>query len=145
MVKTATNNNTSAAGPVRRRGGVNNAAKRAAALQYKFGNKTLNRSTVVNSNAGHSAVATAGSEKQTSNVYTRKWLEENDKEKAPFPADVLAGTFGTENVVKLVAACKAATEAEVAESNRLLTDDYVYSVQITSHRAPHIPMHLSRM
>lgn len=145
MVKTATNNNTSAAGPVRRRGGVNNAAKRAAAQQYKFANKTLNRSVVANTNAGQSAVATAGSEKQTSTVYTRKWLEENDKEKVAFPDDVLAGTFGTENVSKLVAACKLATETEVAESNRLLSDDYVYSVQITSHRAPHIPMHLSRM
>lgn len=142
MVKTATNTSVNT-NTIRRRGGVNNAAKRAAAQQYKFGNKTLNRS--VAPQAGGAATAGGGDKQQQSTVYTRKWLEENDKEKVPFAEDVLATTFGTENLGKLVAACKQATDGEVNESNRLLSDDYVYSVQITSHRAPHVPMHLSRM
>lgn len=78
-------------------------------------------------------------------MYNRKWLEKNDKEKTPFSEEVLSTTFGKENVEKLIAACKTATDSEVNESNRLLTDDYIYSVQITSHRAPHVPVHLSRM
>lgn len=83
--------------------------------------------------------------KPMSSVFNRKWLEENDKDKKPFSEELLSTTFGKENLEKLVAAVKLATETEVNESNRLLADDYVYSVQITSHRAPHIPVHLSRM
>lgn len=78
-------------------------------------------------------------------IYNRKWLEKNDKEKTPFSDEILAATFSKENVEKLVTAAKTATDSEVNSSNRLLTDDYIYSVQITSHRAPHVPVHLSRM
>lgn len=83
--------------------------------------------------------------KPMSSVYNRKWLEENDKDKKPFSDELLASTFSKENLEKVVAAVKLATDTEVNESNRLLGDDYIYSVQITSHRAPHVPVHLSRM
>lgn len=116
---------TLAATPVRRRGGfVNN---RQPGYVQKF------------SRNNH---GTAGGNNST---FNRKWLEENDKEKKPFADEVLATTFGKENLEKLVAAAKTATETEVNESNRLLSDDYIYSVQITSHRSPHVPVHLSRM
>lgn len=82
---------------------------------------------------------------ERASVYNRKWLESVDKARESFSDEALTTTFGKENVEKLVNACKMATESEVSESNRLLTDDYVYSVQITSHRAPHVPVHLSRM
>lgn len=81
----------------------------------------------------------------TSSAYNRKWLEKADQEKTPFSDELMTTTFGKENVEKLVSACKTATESEVSESNRLLNDDYIYSVQITSHRVPHVPVHLSRM
>lgn len=81
----------------------------------------------------------------TSPAYNRKWLEKADQEKTPFSDELMSTTFGKENVEKLVSACKTATETEVSESNRLLNDDYIYSVQITSHRVPHVPVHLSRM
>lgn len=158
MVKTVAQNHAGAGGPgttPRRRGGVNNTLKRAAAAKRiaggvaytPYGNKSLNRTV-----GGGAAAATAaggqtahGGDKATSSVYSRKWLEENDREKQPFADEVLASTFGPENLEKLVTACKEATQKEVDESNRLLSDDYVYSVQITSHRTPHVPMHLSRM
>lgn len=111
-----------------------NRARRTGGYQY-----TPNR-RIVNQRPGAPKVAAA-----TSAAYNRKWLEKANAEKKPFEEEVMKTTFGKENVEKLVSACKAATESEVSESNRLLNDDYIYSVQITSHRVPHVPVHLSRM
>lgn len=112
--------------PVRRRGGYVN--KRPVGYVQKF-----------------PRVNQGGAPNPVNSAFNRKWLEENDKDKKPFSDEILATTFGKENIEKLVAAVKNATDSEVNESNRLLSDDYIYSVQITSHRSPHVPVHLSRM
>lgn len=78
-------------------------------------------------------------------AFSQRWLEDNDKERKPFSDDLFNNVFSTENIEKLVAVVKNATETEVNESRRLLTDDYIYSLQITSQRVPHVPVHLSRM
>lgn len=70
---------------------------------------------------------------------------DNDKERKPFSDDLFNDVFSKENIEKLVDVVKNATETEVNESRRLLPDDYVYSLQITSQRVPHVPVHLSRM
>lgn len=77
--------------------------------------------------------------------FSNKWMDIIYEEKPPFPEELFETCFSQEKVESLVAALKAATEKEVAESNRLLEDDYTYSVQITSHKVPHVPVHLSRM
>jgi len=57
----------------------------------------------------------------------------------------LPAFFSKENIEKLVDVVKNATETEVNQSRRLLPDDYIYSLQITSQRVPHVPVHLSRI
>lgn len=111
--------------PVRRRGFLN---KRPVGYVQKFPRNTP-----------------GGTPNPVNSAFNRKWLEENDKDKKPFSDEILSSTFGKENIEKLVAAVKTATDTEVNESNRLLSDDYIYSIQITSHRSPHVPVHLSRM
>lgn len=117
-----------------------NRARRTGGYQYTPNRRIVNQRPGVKFPAFKPKVAAA-----TSAAYNRKWLEKANAEKKPFEEEVMSTTFGKENVNKLVAACKAATESEVSESNRLLNDDYIYSVQITSHRVPHVPVHLSRM
>lgn len=63
----------------------------------------------------------------------------------PFSNEILDTTFSKNNLRELVAAVKLATATEVEKNNRLLSDDFIYSVQITSHRVPHVPLRLSRM
>lgn len=78
-------------------------------------------------------------------AFSKKWLEDNDKERKPFSDEMFANVFSKENIEKLVGVCKKATETEVNASRRLLPDDYIYSLQITSQRVPHVPVHLSRI
>lgn len=82
---------------------------------------------------------------QKNAIYTKNWLLAADSAKKPFAEELFTTTFSKENIEKSVNALKVATENEVSESPRLLKDDYLYSVQIVSHRTPHIPVHLSRM
>lgn len=79
-------------------------------------------------------------------AFSQRWLEDNDKERKPFADELFSdGVFSKENIEKLVSVVKNATETEVNQSRRLLPDDYIYSLQITSQRVPHVPVHLSRM
>lgn len=78
-------------------------------------------------------------------AFSQRWLEDNDKERKPFSDELFTGVFSKENIEKLVGVVKNATETEVNQSRRLLPDDYIYSLQITSQRVPHVPVHLSRM
>lgn len=78
-------------------------------------------------------------------VFTKDWLVTADAAKTAFADDLFATTFSPDTLQKMVNAVKTATENEVSGSTRLLKDDYTYSIQITSHRTPHIPVHLSRM
>lgn len=78
-------------------------------------------------------------------AFSQRWLEDNDKERKPFSDELFSNVFSKENVEKLVAVVKNATHTEVNQSRRLLPDDYIYSLQITSQRVPHVPVHLSRM
>lgn len=78
-------------------------------------------------------------------AFSQRWLEDNDKERKPFNAELFSNVFSKENIEKLVAVVKNATDTEVNQSRRLLPDDYIYSLQITSQRVPHVPVHLSRM
>lgn len=77
--------------------------------------------------------------------FSNRWMTMVYEEKPPFPEELYSTMFSNEKIETLVAALKLATEKEVQESNRLLEDDYTYSVQITSHKVPHVPVHLSRM
>lgn len=78
-------------------------------------------------------------------AFSQRWLEDNDKERKPFSDELFSTVFSTENIEKLVEVVKNTTETEVNQSRRLLPDDYIYSLQITSQRVPHVPVHLSRM
>lgn len=78
-------------------------------------------------------------------AFSQRWLEDNDKERKPFSDELFSNVFSKENIEKLVAVVKNATDTEVNQSRRLLPDDYIYSLQITSQRVPHVPVHLSRM
>ncbi len=78
-------------------------------------------------------------------AFSQRWLEDNDKERKPFSDELFTSVFSKENIEKLVSVVKNATETEVNQSRRLLPDDYIYSLQITSQRVPHVPVHLSRM
>lgn len=82
---------------------------------------------------------------QKNAIYTKNWLLTVDSAKKPFADELFSTTFSKENLEKLINALKIATESEVSESPRLLKDDYLYSIQIVSHRVPHVPVHLSRM
>lgn len=77
--------------------------------------------------------------------FSQRWLEDNDRERKPFGDELFDGIFSKESIEKLVSVVKNATDTEVGQSRRLLPDDYIYSLQITSHRVPHVPVHLSRM
>ncbi|KAJ6643507.1 Ribosomal L1 domain-containing protein [Pseudolycoriella hygida] len=78
-------------------------------------------------------------------AFSQRWLEDNDKERKPFADELFNTVFSKESIQKLVNVVKNATETEVNESRRLLPDDYIYSLQITSQRTPHVPVHLSRI
>lgn len=67
------------------------------------------------------------------------------EQKPPFPEDVLNTVFAKERISTIVQALKEATTKEVEESNRLLEDDFTYSLQVTSFKIPHVNVHLSRM
>lgn len=77
--------------------------------------------------------------------FSNRWMSMVYEEKPSFPEQLFNTMFTKEKIETLVAALKMATEKEVEESNRLLEDDYTYSVQITSHKVPHVPVHLSRV
>lgn len=77
--------------------------------------------------------------------YTRQWLVTANKQRTPFADSEFETTFSTENVNKLLNELKAATEAKISASNRLIDEDYTYSVQVTSQQRPHVPVHLLRM
>lgn len=77
--------------------------------------------------------------------FSNKWMTQVYAEKPPFPEELFQTTFSQEKVETLVEALKLATEKEVQDSIRLLEEDYTYSVVITSHKVPHVPVHLSRM
>lgn len=77
--------------------------------------------------------------------YTREWLITANKQRKPFPDSEFETSFSTENVTKLLNELKAATEAKISASNRLIDEDYTYSVQVTSQQRPHVPVHLLRM
>lgn len=77
--------------------------------------------------------------------YTRQWLVTANKQRKPFPDSEFETTFSTENVNKLLNELKVATEAKISASNRLIDEDYTYSVQVSSQQRPHVPVHLLRM
>lgn len=77
--------------------------------------------------------------------YSNRWLAKVYDEKPPFPEDVLNTVFAPERITTIVKALKEATAKEVEESNRLLEDNFTYSLQIGSFKIPHVNVHLSRM
>lgn len=77
--------------------------------------------------------------------FSNKWMSQVYAEKPQFPEELFETTFSKEKVETLVEALKLATEKEVSDSIRLLEEDYTYSVVVTSHKVPHVPVHLSRM
>lgn len=77
--------------------------------------------------------------------FSNKWMSQVYIEKPPFPDELFQTTFSKEKLETLVEALKLATDKEVQESIRLLEEDYTYSVVVTSHKVPHVPVHLSRM
>lgn len=77
--------------------------------------------------------------------FSNKWMAQVYAEKPQFPEELFQSTFSKEKVETLVEALKLATEKEVEDSIRLLEEDYTYSVVVTSHKVPHVPVHLSRM
>lgn len=79
------------------------------------------------------------------NGYTRKWLLSVDKQRKPFSDEDFEQTFSQESVLNKINELKTMTSTKVAASNRLVDEDYMYSVQITSQYRPHLPMHLLRM
>lgn len=78
-------------------------------------------------------------------LYSNRWMQQVYEAKPPFPEDVLNTVFAPERITTIVQALKEATSKEVEESNRLLDDDFTYSLQITSYKIPHVNVHLSRM
>lgn len=99
-----------------------------SATKKPRGNRTIGRNNALNRLA-----------------FSQRWLEDNDKDRKPFSDELFTNVFSKENIEKLVGVVKNATETEVNQSRRLLPDDYIYSLQITSQRVPHVPVHLSRM
>lgn len=77
--------------------------------------------------------------------FSNKWMSQVYAEKPQFPDELFETTFSKEKVETLVEALKLATDKEVSDSIRLLEEDYTYSVVVTSHKVPHVPVHLSRM
>lgn len=77
--------------------------------------------------------------------FSNRWMAKVYEEKPPFPEEVLNTVFAPERISTIVKALKEATTKEVQESNRLLEDDFTYSLQITSFKIPHVNVHLSRM
>lgn len=82
---------------------------------------------------------------QNVKVYSNRWLAKVSEEKPPFPEEMFATKFALERLTTIVQALKQATEKDVDESQRLIGDNYTYSVQITSHKAPIVNVHLTRM
>lgn len=78
-------------------------------------------------------------------VYSNRWLAKVVEEKPPFPDELFDTTFAPERLTSIVKALKDATEKEVNESSRLLADNYIYSLQLTSFKAPPSHVHLSRV
>lgn len=78
-------------------------------------------------------------------IYSNRWMAKVYDEKPPFPEEVFTTTFAPERLETIVKALKQATDQEVEESTRLLEDNYTYSLQITSHKVPHVNVHLSRV
>lgn len=77
--------------------------------------------------------------------YSDEWLSQVYAEKPQFPDELFKTTFAEEKLGTLVEALKLATEKEVRDSNRLFEEDYTYSIEVTSHKAPHVPVSLTRM
>lgn len=71
--------------------------------------------------------------------------DEVNAEKSPFPDELFKTTFSEKKLGTLAEALKLATDKEVQDSIRLLEEDYTYSIVVTSHKVPHVPVHLSRM
>lgn len=86
-----------------------------------------------------------GSQATGIKAFSNKWMSQVYAEKPQFPEELFETTFSKEKVETLVEALKLATEKEVSDSIRLLEEDYTYSVVVTSHKVPHVPVHLSRM
>ncbi|KAG4078844.1 hypothetical protein HA402_007394 [Bradysia odoriphaga] len=112
---------------------TNEAAKQknvvqGSAIKKPRGNRTVGKNNALNRLA-----------------FSQRWLEDNDKDRKPFSDELFSNVFSKENIEKLVDVVKNATETEVSQSRRLLPDDYIYSLQITSQRVPHVPVHLSRI
>lgn len=77
--------------------------------------------------------------------YTRKWLDAADKNRQPFDEDLFSTILSVENVTKILSELKTETSNKIAENQRVIDDDFVYFLQVTSQRTPHIPLHLLRM
>lgn len=95
--------------------------------------------------ADKDATATAIKAGANVKVYSNRWLAKVVEEKPQFPDDLFDTTFAPERLTSIVKALKDATEKEVNESPRLLVDNYTYSLQITSFKAPPSHVHLSRV
>lgn len=78
-------------------------------------------------------------------VYSNRWLAKVVEEKPAFPDELFDSTFSHERITSIVKALKEATDKEVNDSNRLLIDNYTYSLQVTSFKAPLTHIHLSRV
>lgn len=78
-------------------------------------------------------------------VYSNRWLAKVVEEKPPFPDELFNSTFNPDRVTFIVKALREATDKEVNDSARLLQDNYTYSLQVTSFKAPISHIHLSRV
>lgn len=78
-------------------------------------------------------------------TYSNKWMIKVYEEKPPFPEELFETKFSQQKLETIVTALKIATEKEVAESPRLLEDDYTYSLQVSCHKVPNVNAHLTRV
>lgn len=79
------------------------------------------------------------------NGYTRRWMQHCHENKKPFDELLYETSFSKETLGNLVQNLKEATDAKVAESPRLCSDNYTYTMLIHTHRTPHVPIHLQRL
>lgn len=105
----------------------------------------LDNSVVLQEQDATADVGKKGNASGNVKPYSNRWLAKVYDEKPPFPENVLNTVFAPERVTTIVKALKEATAKEVEESNRLLEDNFTYSLQISSFKIPHVNVHLSRM
>lgn len=79
--------------------------------------------------------------------FTVEWLDAEHQSPTPFSESFFAddGKFSKTKLITMIDELKQATEERVADSIRLLPENYVYTLVVNTHMPPHVPHHLYRM